>query len=400
MALLQVSQTSDSVINYLACLRTNIVPLLLPDNLDENALHVFQRKLAANLHVSDSACKVVGTEQHTIDSKLALLMTTSGSTGAGKCVALSAKNLCANAKSILAYLPANSTDTTLLSMPLSYSYGLSVLNTHLTIGASIVLSDLSPFDRQFWTLLADRSIASISGVPQWYRMLLRMRFTQQHLPALRYITQAGGKLSEAEVETLAKYAHATDKQFFVMYGQTEATARMAFLSPDKVLAKPGAVGQPVPGGEFKLARSGEAQEQAGELCYRGDNVMLGYVDNCTELAHFAPPEWLNTGDIASIDRDGDVTIVGRLKRFIKVAGERVNLDALETVLIDNGHDVRCAGKDDRLIVAVLKHSKPGQLTALIPIPARNVQYVELEHWPMLSNGKVDYQLINRLAENK
>ena len=197
--------------------------------------------------------------------------------------------------------------------------------------------------------------------------------------------------------------------FYVMYGQTEATARMAYLSPDKVLSKPNAIGKAIAGGEFKLvgntARNGE-----GELYYRGENVMLGYVSDAADLVSVLTDEWLATGDLAIRDTDGDYTITGRIKRMIKVAGERTNLDIIEQVLLNTlAHHSLLApacviGEDDKLIAVyageLLEEQRSGVIESLstsLSLPKRIIALNEVESLPLLSNGKVDYAGVSQLV---
>jgi len=407
VVMMLIDNSLTSVVDYLTALSLDYVVLLLNPECSLVTREQYAQALTPNAVIGDGTVTLLHNEPLPTDARLSLLLSTSGSTGAGKCVALSQRNLTANCDAILAYLPIVTEDITLATLPLSYSYGLSVLHTHLKAGATICFTRHSVFDKAFWEVIKNRPVTSLAGVPSFYEMLLRLRFTRMALPALRYFTQAGGKLAEAHVTSLAEYAKQTDKAFYVMYGQTEATARMAYLAPDKVLQKPGAMGQVIAGGEFKLTGVTEPDSE-GELCYRGDNVMLGYVAKAADLAAFTPAEWLATGDLAVCDAEGDYTITGRTKRMIKIAGERVNLDVVEHTFLSILADQNLAlaacviGEDDRLVAMYsggLSGEQNAQLTdklvKTLAIPKRNIRLLANVTIELLDNGKIDYATLAR-----
>ena len=407
VVMMLIDNSITSVVDYLTALSLDYVVVVLHPDCTLATREQYAQAFTPNAVIGDGTVTLLHNEPLPTDARLSLLLSTSGSTGAGKCVALSQRNLTANCDAILAYLPIVAEDITLATLPLSYSYGLSVLHTHLKAGATICFTRHSVFDKAFWELIKNRPVTSLAGVPSFYEMLLRLRFTRMELPALRYFSQAGGKLSPAHVTSLAEYAKQTNKAFYVMYGQTEATARMAYLAPDKVLQKPGAIGQASAGGEFKLTGANQPGSE-GELYYRGDNVMLGYVEKVADLATFTPPEWLATGDLAVRDAEGDYTITGRTKRMIKIAGERVNLDVVEQTFLSilakqNLPLAACViGKDDKLI-AVYSGELSGeqteqltdQLVNMLAIPKRNIRLVANVMIALLDNGKIDYATLAR-----
>ncbi|MFS1704607.1 AMP-binding protein [Alteromonas sp. AMM-1] len=397
VVVLIIDNSIAGVVDYLSALSLDWVVLLLNPACDDLILQRYCDALRPHAVIRDGALTLRHSDEIAVDCNLSILLSTSGSTGAGKCVALSQRNLLANAESILAFLPIESDDITLATMPLSYSYGLSVLHTHLLRGASIGFTRYTVFDKAFWEKVKTLPVHSLAGVPSFYEMLLRLRFTRMELPALRYFTQAGGRLASTDVTTLGEYARTNHKQFFVMYGQTEATARMAFLDPQKVLKKPDSIGQAIPGGRLEIRMQ---NNDAGELYYKGQNVMLGYVECTEQLAELNPEDWLATGDLARQDEEGDFFIVGRIKRIIKVAGERVNLDALEQFYSDDAMQVRCVGEDNKVVFfALQKHlgALQEKMATHPLLPARNQMVSGLGEWPLLSNGKPDYQqLANRV----
>lgn len=396
---LKASNDIETVIAYLACLRSKHVLMLLDAELSDDKLAPLLEAYQPNAIISAGEIKSFSAYTHKFSPELALLLSTSGSTGSPKQVALSLKNLNANAHSICQYLPIKSTDKTITTLPMHYSYGLSVINSHLLAGACIVLNEHSVLSREFWQDFKHHQISSFAGVPYSYEMLLRLRFTNMTLPSLRYFTQAGGKLAKDKVIQLVEYAQQTDKQFFVMYGQTEATARMAFMEQNKALDKPESIGQAIPGGEFRLVdeqgRTISEAGQSGELCYSGGNVMLGYCQHYTDLAVLDSDTWLHTGDVATFDEEGDYTITGRLKRFIKVFGQRLNLDDIEHYLAQKGLETYCMGEDNKLQIAVKNNNDIKALKQLIcqhlQIHHTVVQLISVSELPLTSNGKKAYQ---------
>jgi acyl-coenzyme A synthetase/AMP-(fatty) acid ligase len=291
------------------------------------------------------------------------------------------------------------------TLPFFYSYGLSVINSHLLAGACIVFTSQSLVNREFWQLFKELEITSFAGVPHSYEILLKLRFTRMNLPSLRYFTQAGGRLSPALVAQLADYVNSQHRQFFVMYGQTEATARMAYLSADRALHKPESIGHAIPNGHLSLQdEQGQKITEfglSGELVYQGPNIMLGYVSSQTDLGTFKAPKHLFTGDMAYQDEDGDFFITGRLKRFIKLFGQRINLDEVEQLLLEKGFETYCCGDDSKLLVAVKFGNDIKSLQSLISehlqIHSSVIQILEVAPLPLTDSGKKDYYAILGLA---
>lgn len=399
LVLLKMHNCSRSVVDYLALLSANVVCIIVDPDIQDSrfAALIAQYRPAATVELGQVERL---TEPNTsIFEQVAVLLPTSGSTGAPKHVALSYQNLNSNAASIAQYLPIEPTDRALSTLPLYYSYGLSVVNSHLSKGANLIFSPYSVMNREFWSVLKTAGITSFAGVPNTYEMLHRLRFTRQELPDLRYFTQAGGRLAPELVTTFAEFAKQNDKQFFIMYGQTEATARMAYLEPHKLLAKPSSIGQAIPAGEFKL--------KEGELLYRGPNVMLGYSKSHADLHQFDSIEWLATGDLADVDSQGDYCIVGRKSRFIKIKGIRMDLDAIERALSDKGYRSLCTGNDQQLVIAV-EASAQGQEIDLIAelkqwgqcefkVNPAMLEVLILDELPLTANSKPDYPALQKAA---
>lgn len=291
--------------------------------------------------------------------ELCIMLTTSGSTGSPKFVRQSYKNVESNAKSIVQYLELNSSERPITTLPMNYTYGLSIINSHFMVGATLLVTDKGLMQKEFWKFFKSAEATSFGGVPYTYEMLERLRFFRMELPSLRYMTQAGGKLTPELHKKFAEYAEQKDVKFIVMYGQCEATARMGYLPAEKSLEKYGSMGIAIPGGKFKLidVNGNDITEPhvTGELVYYGPNVTLGYAECGQDLIKgdecFGE---LCTGDMAQFDEDGYYYIVGRKKRFLKIYGNRVNLDEVDRMIktkFDN-IDVASAGIDDHMYIFV------------------------------------------------
>jgi len=293
---------------------------------------------------------------------LAMLLSTSGSTGSAKLVRLSYGNLEANAESIAAYLSIDENDRPITTLPMSYAYGLSVINSHVIRGATILLTSKSLLEAEFWSFLKDHGATSLSGIPYTYKILERLNFREMQLPSLKTLTQAGGKLSGELFLGYAGFCAAEDKQFFSMYGQTEATARMGYLPAEFALLKPGSIGKAIPGGAFSLADDFGTEiagsDITGELVYKGRNVSMGYSTVPGDLEKGDENHGiLFTGDLAKRDRDGFYYIEGRKGRFIKIFGNRISLDETERLLCHLVADCACTGEDDHLVIHVTDQSR-------------------------------------------
>lgn len=337
---------------------------------------------------------------------LALLLSTSGSTGSPKLVRLSYENLLSNTMSICEYLKIIRADRPITTLPMNYSYGLSVINTHLYAGASIILTNQSYAQKTFWDLFKKNSATSFSGVPYTYEILKRIHFERMELPSLKCMTQAGGKLSEELQIFFAEYAIKRNIDFYVMYGQTEATARMSYLAPKLVMEKLGSIGKAIPGGRFEIRDDQNniinQPGVKGNLFYCGTNVFMGYADSlddlCKENLHNG---LLDTGDLAEYDNDNFLYIKGRKKRFIKIYGNRVNLDEIESILKKKYSDFKiiCCGKDDHLVVCVLKPEKDNCIVSDIAeftkMNARAFSVKWMDAFPITENGKIAYDLLNK-----
>lgn len=381
---------------YLACLRQGHVPLLLSAHTPPEQLAALQATYQPQwIATQGYPVPQAVASRPDLHSELALLLNTSGSTGSPRLVRLSRTALQANASSIASYLELDAEERAITSLPMHYSYGLSVINSHLLVGATLVLNTDSVLSREFLQRLHEQSVTSLAGVPYMYQMLHRTAFFKQELPELRTLTQAGGRLDEKLTRLVSDHAQASGRRFFVMYGQTEACARISYVPPQRLASKIGSIGVPIPGGSLEVAAD------SGELIYQGPNVMLGYAEKHADLARGDDcNRRLPTGDLGRVDEDGFFYITGRLKRFIKVSGNRIGLDEVEQALQARLEvPVAVGGTDDRLVVwiesqdaalldQVREHVR--QQYAIHPTMTR-LQLVE--QLPLLPTGKKDYSAL-------
>jgi acyl-coenzyme A synthetase/AMP-(fatty) acid ligase len=411
----------ESVAGYLGFLRRRAVPVLINSSMDAallTALFAAYRPAYAYLPAGRVSAipgrKLLATcggyclletncaQDCEAYAELGLLLTTSGSTGSPKLVRLSYKNIDSNAEAIAQYLAISSADRPVTTMPMSYTFGLSIINSHLLRGASIVMTDATLMDKRFWQTLKVQRATTFSGVPYIFEMLKKLRFARMDLPSLKYLTQAGGKLSPELSAGFAEVCAAKSIKFIVMYGQTEATARMSYLPWEYARTKAGSMGIAIPGGRFWLVddagRVIEDADTVGELFYQGDNVSLGYATSYADLSKGDENKGvLQTGDMAKRDRDGFYYIVGRKKRFLKLFGNRINLDEAERLLRTAGYDCACAGVDDKLAIYVTQREQQIQILKTISertgINPQGFAVVYIERIPRNESGKIVYSAL-------
>ena len=344
-------------------------------------------------------------EQKMINEDLLLCLTTSGSTGSPKLVRLSKENLKSNAESIAEYLHIDENERPVTTLPMYYSFGMSIINSHLIKGATILLTDKAVLQREFWNFTKEQKATSIAGVPYTYEMLKRLRFFRMDLPALKTMIQAGGKLNAAFVKEYVDFAEANGKQFIVMYGQTEAAPRMSYLPHDKAIEKNASIGIAIPGGEFSIIDTNGNEittpDTDGELVYKGANVCMGYAEKREDLRLGDNNQGvLHTGDIARVDADGFYYITGRMKRFVKVWGNRCNLDATEQIVKAITVNCACVGVDDLITVFVTEEgfdeSVKNLLVEKTGFNPRAFQVKVIAEIPKFESGKLNYPALQKM----
>lgn len=411
LALLYLDNTLPAITILLSFLKSPHACALLSPDLAPQFKEELERRYAP-AYIYDPARTNIAGYQYTADGRLftgnelqevtihpqvKLLLSTSGTTGSPKFVKLSESNLLENARSIAAYLPVNGADVTPLNLPVYYSYGLSVLTSNAIFGGTLVCCHTDILNREFWSGMERLGYTSIAGVPFVYEMLDRIGFTKKTYPSLKYFTQAGGRLREALVRKFAAYASENNYSFFVMYGQTEATARMAYLPPAGLEQRPSSIGIPIPGGTFDI------DPDNGELLYAGPNIFGGYVSDREHLADYRQEAWLRTGDLARKDEAGFYYITGRINRFVKLFGSRINLDEVEHLLAANLNiPFKGVGIEDKLMLLVT--DQPGVdeqavialVTATLRLHPTVVKVWVVPELPLTANGKTDYTRIQKM----
>ncbi len=372
----------SSIVEYLACLEAEAPVVLLDANKDAETIKNLRKIYQPGI-----------TQCH---PDLAVCLTTSGSTGSPKLVRLTKRNIFANAESIAEYLQIDDNERPITMLPMYYSYGLSIINSHLLKGATILLTDKTYAQREFWNFLKENEATSMSGVPYTWELLRRLRFMRMELPSVKTMTQAGGKLNPDIAKEYIQWAKANDKRFIVMYGQTEATARMSYLPWERAEEKYASIGIAIPGGEFSLAEN-------GELIYKGENVSMGYAECAKDLQKGNENHGvLHTGDVARVDEDGFYYITGRKKRFVKIWGNRCNLDQIEQILKQVTTSCACVGVDDKVTVFVtqegLEKDIKDLLVAKTGLNGRAFEVRVIDTIPVNNSGKIQYPVLEKMIE--
>lgn len=405
-----------AVLLYLGCLRAGL-PLCLvesqPDPLArlcriyQPALVLVPDLLATPEGWTRGTSPMVGyvaalaesTAEQALHPELTLLLTTSGSTGSPKLVRLTARNLESNAKAIAEYLGLGPGERAMQSLPMHYSYGLSVLNSHLVAGGTIILTPHSFMRPEFWHDADEHHATSFAGVPYMYETLHRLRFEPGRHPALRTLTQAGGALRRDLTIHFHTRATEAGARLVVMYGQTEATARISYVPSERLGEKIGSIGVPIPGGRLRLEPLEGAGSSAAQLVYQGGNVMMGYAEAPADLELGDVQQGqLHTGDLGTVDDDGYFTLVGRLKRFAKLFGRRVSLEDVEREL-ESAFPVQAiatdAGERLGLHVAadglVRDDALVSHLARFLAVPPASIVLRRVAELPLTASGKKDYQ---------
>ena len=414
---LSSSLRKGSLVGYLSFLQSSVPAIMLDGDKGAEAIHslldIYQPQYmwlptarvsefpgVSVVEVEDYTLLKYNVPLHEIHPDVTLMLTTSGSTGSPKLVKLTAKNLLSNAESIAEYLEITSEERPITSLPMYYSYGLSVINSHLLKGATLLLIDKAVIQKEFWTFAKKQSATSIAGVPYTYEMLRRLRIFRMDLPALKTMTQAGGKLNTTLVKEFVERAQASGRRFIVMYGQTEATARMSYTPCERALEKYASIGIAIPGGVFSIIDTDGNEitsiDTDGELVYKGPNVSMGYAECIADLAKGDENNGeLHTGDVARFDADGYFYITGRLMRFVKVWGNRCNLDATEQIVkVGVTTDCACVGVDDLITIFVTKEGLDQEIKSLLSskmgLNVRAFAVKVIDEIPKNASGKTQY----------
>lgn len=380
--------TVGAMIGYLGFIENGVVPLNLSSKIDEALLQkLLDTYTPAYLWVpSEDTEKYAyetiessygytllktGNESYPVNDKLQFLMTTSGSTGSPKLVRYKKGNLEANAKNVAIAFGWSEKERPLCDLGMQYTMGLNVINTHLYVGATVLLTTYNIMSGEFWDYIKVNRATNFTGVPFSYDLFYRLHFEGMDLPDLSTLSEGGGKLTDARFMQLAEYAQRTGKRFIASFGTTETSARMACLPAELALTKTGSIGRAIPEGELFLIDSDGSivtdLVAEGEMCYRGPNVTMGYAVCKEDL--MKDDEFngeYHTGDLARRDEDGCYFVTGRLSRFLKLLSYRVSLDQSERLIQQEfGIECACSGTDQRMNVYIIDGSKKAEVLEFI-----------------------------------
>jgi acyl-CoA synthetase (AMP-forming)/AMP-acid ligase II len=366
-----------SIIGYLFCLYSNNVAILIDKRISNNDLQELINLYKPNFILSDvlmtnkkfdfktkifeSYLYFTKIKKYSLKSNLQLLLPTSGSMGVAKFVKLSNENLYINSKSIIKYLKLNKNDVAITNMPFFYSYMLSIINTHLHVGGKIVVSKDSILQKKFWDVYLKNKITSFNGVPYVYELIEKIGIKKIITKKLRYITQAGGKLDQTIKEKIWMELKRYGVEFFVMYGQTEASPRISYLKNNDLITKKESIGKCIEGTKLFLRNSLKKKIYKpfteGNIYCKGKNIMLGYSNNYRDLNKNKKIHELDTGDIGFFDNDNFYFIKSRSKRISKINGIRLDLDELEKKLQKNDIKANIVNNDKKIGIFYYNNSK-------------------------------------------
>lgn len=390
----------QTLVNYIAALRSNCPVLLLDDSINkeyyDNLIKTYKPSFILGERIQQLTNDTICYNQ------LGVLLSTSGSTGNPKLVRLSKKNIQENAISIMKYLSINKEERAVTILPIHYSYGLSVINSHLLVGATILLTEESIISKNFWDFINKEKVTSMAGVPYTYEILKKLRFNRMDIPTLKYMTQAGGRLPINLAEEFTKICNEKKIDFYIMYGQTEAAPRMSFFKTNNNVNKLTSIGKEIPGGKFHLYDDDnniiEKIGKEGELVYTGPNVMLGYATSDTDLKKEDELKGkLYTGDLAKVDNDGYYYITGRKNRYIKIYGLRINLDDISQFLLRKNIDGIAVGRDDLICIATTSSVDKNMKKMILKeyqLHHSVLKIVSVEEIPKNKAGKILYDKVN------
>lgn len=406
----------------MGCIQAGMVPLILNAHTEISLLKSLYDTYRPNYIVKpvdtiaavddlELKCEVYG--YHLLETghplckmynQLSHLLPTSGSTGSPKLVRHKYDNIEASAHNISTFFRLTTADRPLLVLPLYYTMGLSVVFSHLYVGATVLITNLNMTDRHFWAFMKEARATSFTGVPYSFEILNLMRFFRMDLPYLTVLTQGGGKMSRELNLKFAEYCRDTGRRWIATYGQSEGTARMAWLPPELAVDKCGSIGVAVPGGELSLIDSDgqliTEPGREGELCYRGRNVTMGYARSQEDLQRGDERGgFLRTGDLAYRDADGCYYITGRLGRFLKIYGNRIGLDECEQIVKSVVTcECACSGNDDRIIVYLTDGNQAEKakdaLIEAVRLPANVINIRSISALPKNEAGKILYAELN------
>lgn len=414
---------AGSLIGYMAFENDRQVPLLLSASLDAELRGNLEKTYQPSYYwVPERMAEEVGGERvhaalgyvllkteyapYPIHEKLSMLLTTSGSTGSPKLVRHKYGNLEANAANVAKVFSWTQEEVGICDLPMNYTMGLNVINSHLVAGASVLMVKANLMDPAFWEFIKVNGGTSFCGVPFSYEVMRRVGFDKMDLPKLTTLAEGGGKLTDKMFTWIASFCKNNGKRFCATFGTSETSARMAFLDPGLALEKIGSMGKAIPNGELFLLDEMQNEDGtvSGELGYRGPNVTMGYAicrDDLMKDDEFCGE--YHTGDVAKRDQDGFYFIIGRKGRFLKLFGLRVSLDETERILKTQypNADFVCTGDDKRMNIFTTDEALKDQIipfiTAKTKLHNSAFKVYVVEQIPRNDYGKVRFAALEEIA---
>ena len=429
LVLFLCENTVQSAAFFFGCIHNKVVPLMVNSKIDSQMLeryislysphYVYKNKEAQLFEDWHTAVEHEGyvllsaknpnpVELH---EQLSLLLPTSGSTGNPKLVRHTYNNLIASATNVAKAFRLNGSERAMLVLPMYFTQGLSVLCSYMYAGAFVYLTDAALSSRDFWDAMKNEEITAFSGVPYSYEILDKLRFYTVKLPHLVSLNQGGGRLSERVWDKLVSFAAESRKRFYATYGSTETTARMSLLAPELAIKKRCSIGKPFEEYEMWLEdESGRKITESniiGELVFKGANVMMGYAESCPDLSKGDEYGGVyKTGDIAYKDEEGFYYITGRMSRFVKVFGLRINMDEVERMVISEfGDGFICTGSDEQLVICTTHKEADSKAITLflrdrLQINISAFRVIFLDKILKKPSGKTDYATIKTEIEKE
>ena len=424
--ILIVSENSlGSLLAYIFCIINNHVGIIIDSKTTNlNILKIFKnyqpnyvflskktksifKKICSEKYIffDQSLMKNKINKKKKLNENLSLLLSTSGSMGSIKFVKLSRNNIKHNADSIISYLKINKKDSAITNLPISYSYMLSVINTHFEVGASIVISKYSLVEKKFWETLKNSKVTSFNGVPYTYEILTKIGIKNIKIETLRYLTHAGGKLEKDKLKEIIKFCKKNNLKFFSMYGQTEASPRISYLKPEFSERKIGSIGKGMPGNKIYIIDSSGKKILKpfveGEIICEGKNVFMGYSKNYNDLKKANEENYkLKTGDLGFFDKDGFFYITSRISKITKIFGHRIDIGTLENLMSQKGYKIACLSNDKKIFIFIeKKYNKKNLINAISKITNLDIgsfELIKLKYLPRTSNNKISYNELKKI----
>lgn len=417
--------TLGSLLSYIFCILNNHVGIIINSKTSlKNITKIFKNYQPNYIFLSKkkkSILKKICIEDYTLfdqalmknklkrkiklNNNLSLLLSTSGSMGSVKFVKLSRNNLKYNAESIIRYLNINSKDSTITNLPISYSYMLSIVNTHLDVGGSIIISRYSLIEKEFWKIYKNSSATSFNGVPYTYEILTKIGLKNIKINSLKYLTHAGGRIEKYKLKKIIRFCKNNNIKFFSMYGQTEASPRISYLKPEFSEKKIGSIGKGIPGSRIYLINKDGRKIlkpfEEGEIVCEGRNVFMGYSKSYRDLKNPNEQNYkLKTGDLGFVDKDGFFYITSRVNKIAKIFGNRVDLGDLESLMNQKSYNIVCTSDNKKIFIFTeKKYNKKKLIYTISKITNLNnssFEIIKLKCFPRTSNNKISYNELNKI----